>query len=232
MTAKRDGEFSWRGRELRGKSLLPPVHDQGEKNTCIFHSLGAATESHYKRRGALSIPKEDFEVTLSIDDYVSQYNKMISGELGTEPGGGRGQSRMHVALRVLQEIGIAAEDPGLEGMRYKIYNWKMINKEDVKFKEIAEEIGIKARVMAAGFKISINFRTTKPGEIYSYEPNKREKNEDGVTRSHCVLVVGFGRREGQEYLVYQNSAGIEFGEEGFGRVYLKDVLRMATLNVI
>jgi hypothetical protein len=45
-------------------------------------------------------------------------------------------------------------------------------------------------------------------------------------------VVGFGRREGQEYLVYQNSAGIEFGEEGFGRVYLKDVLRMATLNVI
>uniref|UniRef100_A0A0E0DWA1 Uncharacterized protein n=1 Tax=Oryza meridionalis TaxID=40149 RepID=A0A0E0DWA1_9ORYZ len=63
MTAKRDGEFSWRGREL---------------HTCIFHSLGAATESHYKRRGALSIPKEDFEVTLSIDDYVSQYNKMIS----------------------------------------------------------------------------------------------------------------------------------------------------------
>ena len=91
-----------------------------------------------------------------------------AGELGTEPGGGRGQSRMHVALRVLQEIGIAAEDPGLEGMRYKIYNWKMINKEDVKFKEIAEEIGIKARVMAAGFKISSNFRTTKPGEIYSY----------------------------------------------------------------
>uniref|UniRef100_A0A0E0L7F2 Peptidase C1A papain C-terminal domain-containing protein n=1 Tax=Oryza punctata TaxID=4537 RepID=A0A0E0L7F2_ORYPU len=151
----------------------------------------------------------------------------VQRELGTEPSGGRGECRMHMALRVLQEIGIVAEDPGLEGRRYKISNWKMINKEDANFKEIAEEIGLKARVMTAGFKISSNFKTTKPGEIYSYEPNKREKNDDGVTRSHCVLVVGFGRREGLEYLVYQNSAGVEFG-----RVYLKDVLRMATLQVI
>uniref|UniRef100_A0A0D3GCF9 DUF3615 domain-containing protein n=1 Tax=Oryza barthii TaxID=65489 RepID=A0A0D3GCF9_9ORYZ len=65
------------------------------------------------------------------------------------------------------------------------------------------------KVMVATFKINEDYTRMRAGEIYSYDSAQPKKTDDGLTWSHCVLVIGFGVREGRKYLVFQDSHGLE-----------------------
>lgn len=44
-----------------------------------------------------------------------------------------------------------------------------------------------------------------------------------VASTHMVLFMGFGYRNGRPYLVFLNSNGKSFGDEGLGRVYFDQI---------
>ncbi|KAF0903320.1 hypothetical protein E2562_026596 [Oryza meyeriana var. granulata] len=101
---------------------------------------------------------------------------------------------------------------------------------EMSIQKIAAKIKGERRVMLASFKVSDDYKTMKPGELYFYNSNNAKKNPNKVTFSHCVLVVGYGLQEG-DYLVILDSHGSEFWEGGFGRVYLEDILSMAGVEL-
>ncbi|XP_052158585.1 uncharacterized protein LOC127776259 [Oryza glaberrima] len=75
-------------------------------------ALAAATESAYKRQGACAEPQENFEQTLSVSDFIEQYNAATACRLGSESSSSRGLSRLEKAMEVVVETGIIQEgDP-------------------------------------------------------------------------------------------------------------------------
>uniref|UniRef100_A0A0E0L7F7 Peptidase C1A papain C-terminal domain-containing protein n=1 Tax=Oryza punctata TaxID=4537 RepID=A0A0E0L7F7_ORYPU len=190
----------------------------------------AATESQLRLKAAEANPQEDFEIKLSIDDFLEQYEK-VAGKLGAEGAGKTGVKRLEAALDLLLETGLVAEGDGLEGRRYKASSYKIHDKSEISLQEIARKIRGQRKAMVASFKVSKNYKAMKPGEIYSYKSANAKKNPEEVTRSHCVMVVGYGLREGEKYLVFQDSHGDQFWEGGYGRVYLEDVLLVAELDL-
>lgn len=84
---------------------------------------------------------------------------------------------------------------------------------------------MEGKVLAANFRITTGYFRLMPHDIYRIpERNAQyEVNEKGVPVSHCVVIVGFGIRNGETYLIYQNSYGKGWGLDGFGRIYVDSV---------
>lgn len=49
---------------------------------------------------------------------------------------------------------------------------------------------------------------------------KQKNNEDvtGITRFHCVPIIGYGTINGVRYWLFKNSWGSAWGENGYGRI--------------
>ncbi|KAL6883677.1 hypothetical protein ACP4OV_011091 [Aristida adscensionis] len=89
------------------------------------------------------------------------------------------------------------------------------------------------RVLITNFWVTTEFFRVLPHEIYRVPKRnaKYEVTEEGQWISHCVVVVGFGVRKGENYLIYQNSYGKSWGKDGFGRIYLDSIRKLFLARV-
>jgi hypothetical protein len=87
-----------------------------------------------------------------------------------------------------------------------------------------------AHVMVGTFWISKNYRNLKPGDIYVYDRNDPEL-VNGKHCSHAVAIIGYGRREGVWYYVFQNSYGEGWGEKGVGRVDMDSLRHLVQIKI-
>uniref|UniRef100_A0A0D9XL10 CS domain-containing protein n=1 Tax=Leersia perrieri TaxID=77586 RepID=A0A0D9XL10_9ORYZ len=65
MPTSDDYEFSWISKRLHEKNILPPIQNQGEKKTCVFHALTTTAKIELNRRAAQNDPPESFKMNLN-----------------------------------------------------------------------------------------------------------------------------------------------------------------------
>uniref|UniRef100_A0A0A8Z872 Uncharacterized protein n=1 Tax=Arundo donax TaxID=35708 RepID=A0A0A8Z872_ARUDO len=73
--------FTWVGVP---KHMLAPVRDQGNRETCAFHSALAATETHYRLEAAADEPPRKFTIELCEEDMDRLYKILTGKEIGSE----------------------------------------------------------------------------------------------------------------------------------------------------
>ncbi|KQJ97616.1 hypothetical protein BRADI_3g32251v3 [Brachypodium distachyon] len=206
MEAK-DIEINLKLDPYHGKIVVPAARRQ-QPHTCFISSSSTCVESKYKRKGALQDPQEDFEVRLSTEDFIAMYEKEygpIGGEAELLSTHG-GFARLTNALEILKKEGV----PGIK------------DKPEKKFPQDIKKLLNLAHAMLGTFKISKNYKTLKPGDIYVYDRNNREL-VNGRTCSHAVAIIGYGCRGGVWYYVFQNSYGESWGEDGIGRYFFSSL---------
>ncbi|KAL6861561.1 hypothetical protein ACP4OV_017261 [Aristida adscensionis] len=215
-------EFSWKTALLHGQYILPAVRDQGTSPTCIFNALCAAAEIESMRLAALKDPPGSSDIRFSVSSFVSDYEN-IKGLLPNEEDK---INRLSNAIKLFEKEGVWAEEGDSIPRRQKIFSEKIPHK----YCKVARMIK-SGRPVVGTFKIDSSFRDLKPNDIYEYDANDSKKNQDGVTCAHCVVFVGYGLREGRTYLVFLNSHGEGFGEDGFGRVYFEHVRNLTAIGL-
>jgi hypothetical protein len=87
-----------------------------------------------------------------------------------------------------------------------------------------------AHVMVGTFRLSKNYKSLKPGDIYVYDKDDPE-TINGKYCSHAVAIIGYGRREGVWYYVFQNSYGEGWGEKGVGRVAMDSLRHLVRIKI-
>lgn len=107
-----------------------------------------------------------------------------------------------------------------DGDRVQIYDVRSINED---FDYVCGLID-DARPVFGLFKVSDNYDYLKPMEIYEYNPLL------SIGIRHAVVFVGYGQHNGRGYLVYMNSYGTTFGQDGFGKLYFDYVEDLMTMR--
>ncbi|CAN6253563.1 unnamed protein product [Urochloa humidicola] len=89
------------------------------------------------------------------------------------------------------------------------------------------------KVLIANFLVTRDYHRLLPHDIYRVPEREAqyEVNKEGKPWSHCVVVVGFGIRNRETYLIYQNSYGTSCGDGGYGRIYLSSVRKLFVAHV-
>lgn len=128
--------------------------------------------------------------------------------------------RLENGLKVFKERGVLIHGGG----KYRIKGYQKIG---LCFREIQRLLKL-GRPIAGGFYVDHTFQDLGPNDIY--DPSKVFENKDETT-GHAVVFVGFGWRDARAYLVFLNSHGVGFSNEGFGRVYLDNVRDLHTIDV-
>lgn len=92
---------------------------------------------------------------------------------------------------------------------------------------------LEGKVFIINFMVTTEYYRLLPHQIYRVPKRnaKYEVNKKGKPNSHCVVVVGFGIRNKEPYLIYQNSYGKAWGKDGFGRIYVDSVKKLFTAQV-
>jgi hypothetical protein len=84
----------------------------------------------------------------------------------------------------------------------------------------------KGKPVMGGFTCNRLLKNLQRGEIYSFRPLKWIP-----TYEHMVVFVGYGWRDGEPYLVFLNSDGEGFSQDGFGRIWFDEVREFHTIQV-
>ncbi|RLN11937.1 hypothetical protein C2845_PM09G01940 [Panicum miliaceum] len=212
IAIQKDYEFSWHNRRMNMQDIVPPVKNQGQKGTCIFHALTSTVEMESKREAANRQPPESFNLKLVANDFAAEFDK--EGRL----------LGLKEALKFFKEKGVLTRGKGLRGCKYKIKDYK--RKQNLRFSQIQKLIK-EGRPMVGGFNVDRTFEDLPPGEIYDYDPRKKLPDVPG----HAVVFIGYGWRDGRAYLVFLNSYGPNWCSSGFGRVYLDHVQGLRIIDV-
>ena len=77
------------------------------------------------------------------------------------------------------------------------------------------------------FMICDAYHQLEPGEIYKFD---WVNVISGPPEGHMVLFVGYGVKDGEFYLVFLDSNGEGFCEDGFGRISFDDVYKIFTIH--
>ncbi|CAM0151313.1 unnamed protein product [Urochloa decumbens] len=235
---KLSAPFIWDGIP---EHLLTPMKDQGNTGTCPFQACLAATETHYKSEAATDEPPRIFPINFCVQDMEGQYTILTGTELGSEISGNqKGESRVKNTLTALKERGVLGKGKCSEEMvpvAFRISSFEeYTSKDNDKICRLLEE----GKVMVGCFPISRNYLTLGPRRAYKYnleEPIISTKSK--LTCSHAVMFIGLVPIEQskdeksaesrgktmERKIVYQNSYGKLFGENGFGVVEPSSVTR-------
>ncbi|KAL6905265.1 hypothetical protein ACP4OV_002866 [Aristida adscensionis] len=199
-------EFNLKQVLYKGKLLIPPVPNQCRASTCFIHSSCTCVEALYKRKCALANPQTDFEVVFSATHLIDQYTQKY-GFIGQEDGKKTGVDRLLRALGLMKDFGAKGfKDEEMLGP-FKIRSFKSIPpvylpkakkkmqpKPQAKMPYNIQDLLEHGHVMIATFKISTNYPTLKPGEIYKYD-KKHPLRYGGRTCSRSVAIIGYGVRD-------------------------------------
>uniref|UniRef100_R7W9W5 Peptidase C1A papain C-terminal domain-containing protein n=1 Tax=Aegilops tauschii TaxID=37682 RepID=R7W9W5_AEGTA len=77
-------------------------------------------------------------------------------------------------------------------------------------------------------RVHISGALVGPNGIYHFQ---RRRGDVYPPLRHMVLFVGYGRRGGRPYLIFQNSSGRRFGEDGYGRIWFQEARDFTTFTV-
>jgi hypothetical protein len=133
--------------------------------------------------------------------------------------------RLRDGLDLFEKQGVHAEGGGAAPGRYKIASYQYDMR--MPFNDVAELI-LQGKPVVGGFRVGRSFANLKPDDIYDGPTAVEESCQE--TFKHCVVFVGFGELDGRFYLVFLNSHGTEFADEGFGRVYFEHAKYLSTLE--
>ena len=112
--------------------------------------------------------------------------------------------------------------------RFKIKAYGSMNKDDTEAVEAHLE---KGGIMVGSFRISRNYFSLSPGQVYVYDTDKAiTHDKSGLPASHVAMMIGIGHRltasnRFSRHMVMQNSEGKLFGTNGIGRIGKRQTLR-------
>ncbi|XP_052137433.1 uncharacterized protein LOC127755841 [Oryza glaberrima] len=235
-------EFTWSGRPKRTKYILAPLRDQGNSDTCTMHSCLGAMESMYKHQYACLEPPQDFSWILSTDNLKEEYENVVAKEIGSEEIEKKGKDRLATVLQILEERGVLGrrkQQPEVSSnFRIKSHTQLPI-KEDQGIKTVFDTVK-DGKFLVAHFRISENYFSLRPGEIYHFDRHKPYLHPVSfLPASHAVMIIGLGKTmtkvknilERSIHLNLQNSAGSLFGENGCGYVGLESIRGLYQLDI-
>lgn len=144
---------------------------------------------------------------------------------------------LEIAMRERDKEEVSIVDKKCIGKKKKRrFRKKMRMKEHIfltKIKKVIESHIMDGKVLIASFRVTTGYFRLLPHQIYKIpeEDPQYELNKKGNPCSHCVVVVGFGIRDGECCLIYLNSYGTSWGHDGFGRIYLDSVRKLFLAQV-
>uniref|UniRef100_A0A0E0EMQ8 Peptidase C1A papain C-terminal domain-containing protein n=1 Tax=Oryza meridionalis TaxID=40149 RepID=A0A0E0EMQ8_9ORYZ len=213
-----DLEFSWKRARLHGQHILLEVRDQGNEPTCIFQAVCAAAEMTMMRNLADRNPPSSTDTRFDAELLAHDYEVEVQRSLGKDHDLGH-TVRADTALRLFGSIGALATSSGWEGhQRVRLRNYRSLSISN--FERVAEYI-IQGTPLLGTLPTGDEFRTMLPDEIFEFRRGLLPAGT--VASTHMVLFMGFGYRNGRPYLVFLNSNGKSFGDEGLGRVYFDQI---------
>jgi hypothetical protein len=229
-----------------GKDLRPlfaeygiGIYAQGSRGTCSIFALTGVLEFEYARAsGQYS--------RLSVE-----YLNWASNRLTGEPEDG---SYFSDALTALDRYGICSEElfPYYSGKFYQkaepsatameearermTFNVVWIKDWDPNTGMSDEQLGKVKNLLMEEHPVAIGFRWPKNEKDYRTMVNgiMTIPPEEGVFDGHSVIIVGFMDDPGVAgggYFIFKNSAGEEYGENGYGKMPYEYVMRYANDGV-
>nr|XP_040249950.1 uncharacterized protein LOC120967780 [Aegilops tauschii subsp. strangulata]XP_040249951.1 uncharacterized protein LOC120967780 [Aegilops tauschii subsp. strangulata]XP_040249952.1 uncharacterized protein LOC120967780 [Aegilops tauschii subsp. strangulata] len=214
-----DHEISWHTRLFVRRHIVPAGRRALRPETCVFNAVPACAEMDAKRAAAL----KGLPCNLRINDnrLVDQY-EFIADRIPNDR-----LDRAATAIRILMEDGVPATQGSAdhEEMLFKIEGFTSYG--DQLIVEEAMLLILNGQPFVGEFMICDNYLELQPGEIYKFDPVNLIY---GPPRGHMVLFVGYGVRNGEFYLVFLDSNGEGFCEDGFGRVSFGDVYNIFSIH--
>ncbi|CAN6166459.1 unnamed protein product [Urochloa humidicola] len=181
----------------------------------------------WKRLAAKRDPPEACDIRFNTNSFIRDYQD-IAGPLGTDEEMFRATRRAK-ALEILQQNGVLAS----EGGDHALFTKKKISRYEwtggLDFSQIGEIID-DGKPIVGSIPMDNYFHLLEADEIYDFDSENAMKTAAGGNVMHAVVFVGYGMRGGRTYLVFLNSFGKRFGDDGYGRVYLDHVSSLNTIE--
>ncbi|KAE8790306.1 hypothetical protein D1007_35459 [Hordeum vulgare] len=175
-----------------------------------------------RRVWALKVPPRSTHIRIFLNQFIRQYEFQAGAPLGWD----NGVRRLPVGLRLLAQQGIYAECGDWPGRR-RVHILGARSRYRMHFDEVVRLLR-QGRPVMGGFRFCDRFESLGPNDIYRFQ-----RTRGGVypPRRHMVVFVGYGRRGERPYLIFQNSSGRRFGEDGYGRIWFEEVRDFTTFTV-
>ncbi|RCV13343.1 hypothetical protein SETIT_2G338500v2 [Setaria italica] len=132
--------------------------------------------------------------------------------------------RQETIRSLFRNKGALATSANWEGER-RIKLTSCLKQASAHFHRIADFIR-QGKPVVGCFRVDEEFHTLEPEEIYHCEAETEAETHGQIRFAHYVLFVGYGYDIYDEaYLVFLNSLGTGFGNNGFGRVYFDEIYK-------
>ncbi|TVU23829.1 hypothetical protein EJB05_26212, partial [Eragrostis curvula] len=176
----------------------------------------------------------------SSDGLLLWYGKMVTKKFQSEDIADRGIQRLENAFAAFESLGVMARnESGSEYREFKISGHELVDHSN---SEAVTELLDTGNIMVGRFRLSRNYYSLKPGEVYVYDADQQIYHpKSGLAASHGAMMIGSGRTQTKlkengkpvyaRHMVMQNSEGDLFGINGIGRVGKKTVTELYRIHV-
>lgn len=217
-----DHEWSWILRPLNGFIITPPVRNQGRRPSCVFQAFSAGTDMETRRVAALGNVPALSNLSVDTPSYIGDYERLIGRRLGEGGAFDYAPGRVWSAAHLILHRGVMAHE-GQQDRPVRLDNVQAHG--FLKFRKIMKFIK-QGKPVIGGFTCNEELFSLPRGQIYTFRPSKWH-----TTIAHMVIFIGYGMRHRRPYLVFLNSSGEGFSENGFGRVWFKEVRDFHTVCI-
>ncbi|TVU02629.1 hypothetical protein EJB05_51871, partial [Eragrostis curvula] len=172
--------------------------------------------------------------------FTHLYGKMVTKKFQSEDIADRGIQRLENAFAAFESLGVMARnESGSEYREFKISGHELVDHSN---SEAMTELLDTGNIMVGRFRLSRNYYSLKPGEVYVYDADQQIYHpKSGLAASHGAMMIGSGRTQTKlkengkpvyaRHMVMQNSEGDLFGINGIGRVGKKTVTELYRIHV-
>lgn len=129
--------------------------------------------------------------------------------------------------------------------RFKLKSYSRLEINDNGGMSVAARAVVDGTVFLIHFRVSRNYFTLKPGEVYHFDANNAYLSPSSfIPASHAVMMIGSGdthiytelpsgdiQHEKSVHVNFQNSAGKLFGDGGFGKIGSSSVRGLYQLTI-
>ncbi|KAM0835710.1 hypothetical protein ACQ4PT_062769 [Festuca glaucescens] len=160
---------------------------------------------------ARRVPAATTDITFNVPSSMADYGREIRVNLGKEdPANVSVYIREATGLKLFRRDGFLARSAAWpDEQRLYLSSYRV--HRNLEFHQVARLI-MAGRPVIGIMRASDVLRHLGPGDIYDHF----QAPEEGGLSTHAVAFIGFGVREGRDYLVMANSDGDGFGDNGLG----------------